>query len=128
MSEVRFIFLCGDMAGASPATTIRRVYRRAQPCIVESCLGTGRRAWEALTLAGLASRGVNLSTAVILSAAKDLRSVQREILRCAQDDRWLAPAMSTYLPCLLYWYPLQKSETHLSCPSSIDNVIILLYT
>ena len=24
---------------------------------------------------------------VILSAAKDLRSVQREILRCAQDDR-----------------------------------------
>ncbi len=40
--------------------------------------------------------GVNLSTAVIpsllsgqaLSAAKDRRWAQPEILRCAQDDRW----------------------------------------
>ena len=31
-------------------------------------------------------RGVNFRTAVILSAAKDLRSAQPEILRCAQDD------------------------------------------
>jgi len=31
---------------------------------------------------------VNFSTAVILSEAKDLRSAQREILRCAQDDRY----------------------------------------
>ena len=35
-------------------------------------------------------RGVNFSTTVILSAAKDLRSAQREILRCAQDDSWRA--------------------------------------
>ena len=46
--------------------------------------------------------GVTLSTAVIpsllsgqaLSAAKDLRSAPREILRCAQDDRW-RPAIYT---------------------------------
>jgi len=31
-------------------------------------------------------RGVNFRTAVILSAAKDRRFAQREILRCAQDD------------------------------------------
>src|SRR2546430_10626065 len=35
---------------------------------------------------GLAPIGVHFSTAVILSAAKDLRSAQRGILRYAQDD------------------------------------------
>ena len=40
--------------------------------------------------AGASPRGVNVSTTVILSAAKDLRSAQREILRCAQDDSWRA--------------------------------------
>src|SRR2546421_1666117 len=34
--------------------------------------------------------GVNFSTAVILSTAKDLRSAQREILSVAKDDRWRA--------------------------------------
>ena len=38
-------------------------------------------------MAGAGPRGVDFSTAVILSAAKDLRSAQGEILRCAQDDR-----------------------------------------
>ena len=32
--------------------------------------------------------GVNLSTAVILSAAKDLLLGRAQILRCAQYDRW----------------------------------------
>jgi len=39
--------------------------------------------------------GVNFSTAVILSTAKDLRSAQREILSVAKDDRgraWQADA------------------------------------
>src|SRR2546425_8790468 len=36
-----------------------------------------------------------ISTTVILSAAKDLRSAQREILRCAQDDS--APLRMTAL-------------------------------
>ncbi len=37
---------------------------------------------------GASPIGVNLSTAVILSEAKDLRAAQREILRFAQDDSW----------------------------------------
>src|SRR5713226_8615715 len=40
--------------------------------------------------AGLAPISANLRMAVILSAAKDLRTAHREILRCAQDDRWWA--------------------------------------
>jgi hypothetical protein len=40
--------------------------------------------------AGASPRGVNLSTAVILSAAKDLWLGTAQILRCAQDDRWRA--------------------------------------
>ena len=38
--------------------------------------------------AGASSISANVRTAVILSAAKDLRAAHREILRCAQDDRW----------------------------------------
>ena len=47
-------------------------------------------AMRSIAGAGLAPRGVNLSTAVILRCAQDLHSAQREILRCAQDDRWRA--------------------------------------
>ena len=35
-------------------------------------------------------RGSNVSTAVILSAAKDLSLGPAQILRCAQDDKWRA--------------------------------------
>jgi len=56
--------------------------------------------------------GVHFSTAVILSAAKDLHRAQPEILRCAQDDSWrgegdrwqgelLGVALSTGTPVLL---------------------------
>ncbi len=66
-------------------------------------------------MAGLAPIGVNLSTAVILSEAKDRRSAQPEILRFAQDDRLkftpmgLAPAMFAPLRSM------QKNETY-PCP------------
>jgi hypothetical protein len=43
---------------------------------------------------GAALIGVHLNAAVILSAAKDLRSAPREILRCAQDDRWYTFAVA----------------------------------
>ena len=56
----------------------------------------GSSAWNVANYddAGVRSNSVNIRTAVILSAAKDLRTDPREILRCAQDDRWwvgLAP-------------------------------------
>src|SRR5713226_4834577 len=54
------------------------------------------------TRAGASPIGVNFSTAVILSRAKDLCSARREILRCAQDDRWLAE-LAPALALLLYY-------------------------
>src|SRR5438034_5606186 len=42
--------------------------------------------------------GLNLSTAVILSRAKDRRSAQPEILRCAQDDRLKLTLIATAHP------------------------------
>ena len=62
----------GARAGASPAPTLLR-----------SSLPIPYRVG-----AGLVPISANLRMAVILSAAKDLRTAHREILRCAQDDRW----------------------------------------
>ncbi len=41
-----------------------------------------------LTREGASPIDMNLSTTVILSAAKDLSPGRAQILRCAQDDRW----------------------------------------
>src|SRR5713226_6496254 len=62
-------------AGASPAPTLYDII------LVFNSYRVG---------AGLAPISANLRMAVILSAAKDLRTAHREILRCAQDDRWWA--------------------------------------
>ena len=82
------------------------VAARAQPLLDDV------RPLRRLVVAGLAPIGVNFSTAVVLSEAKDRRSAQPEIVRFAQDDRLKLTPMGLAPAMLASLRSRQKNETH----------------